>query len=160
MAYNREWARNNRERSRDIKARSADKHREHTNAERRKRGAEGEYAERWLLRRARMGEEAFKAEGLAARLKRKYNLTPQEYDQMLAEQGGVCGLCGKTPEQNGRRLAVDHDHACCPGRTTCGQCIRGLLCTVCNNWLGVLENPEWMALASAYLASKALKEVV
>jgi hypothetical protein len=33
---------------------------------------------------------------------------------------------------------VDHDHSCCPGRQTCGKCVRGLICRQCNTAFGVL----------------------
>jgi len=72
-------------------------------------------------------------------LKRKYGLTPETYDNLLAKQGGVCALCGKPPP-DGKRLAVDHSHSCCPGETTCGECIRGLLCAAtCNRFLGWVD---------------------
>jgi len=70
-------------------------------------------------------------------LKNFYKMTLDEYDAILESQGGHCALCPKTPEEDGRRLSVDHDHACCPGRETCGKCIRGLLCYICNT------NIEW-----------------
>ncbi|WP_350310807.1 endonuclease VII domain-containing protein [Pseudarthrobacter defluvii] len=71
---------------------------------------------------------------------RKYNLPPEEYRRMLEEQGGACGSCGKVPEN--RRLVVDHDHSCCPTKTSCGDCIRGLLCDDCNWGIGRLGDTE------------------
>lgn len=68
-----------------------------------------------------------------------YRLTATEYKQILDNQAGVCGLCGKTPDQEGKSLAVDHDHSCCPGNRSCGACIRGLLCTRCNLAVGAYE---------------------
>lgn len=59
---------------------------------------------------------------------RQYGMTPEEYDAMLAQQGGGCALCGAEKGHNGTSLAVDHCH-----RT--GK-IRGLLCTKCNTALG------------------------
>ena len=82
---------------------------------------------------------------------RRYNLTPADYDAMLAAQGGVCAIC-KTSEPGGKgRFRVDHDHACCPERMrSCGKCIRGLLCNYCNLHLAG-ENPRRLRAALAYL---------
>lgn len=65
---------------------------------------------------------------------RGYGLTPEMCDQLLAAQGGGCALCGKEP--GAKNLCVDHDHTCCPGDRSCGGCVRGLLCSVCNRLLG------------------------
>lgn len=64
------------------------------------------------------------------KLKHRFGLSPEDYQEILDAQKGVCGICKKTPEENGKRLAVDHDHAT-------GD-IRGLLCGSCNLSLGVL----------------------
>lgn len=69
----------------------------------------------------------------------RYKLTPEAYDKLLADQDGKCALCQRVAPDD-KRLNVDHDHKCCPGRETCGKCIRGLLCNRCNNALGVVEN--------------------
>jgi hypothetical protein len=68
----------------------------------------------------------------ASHLRRTYNITADDYERMLIAQGGGCAICGRKPAKN-QRLAVDHDHSCCPGRGSCGNCIRGLLCTRCNH---------------------------
>lgn len=73
----------------------------------------------------------------AATLWNNYRLTPEEYRDLFDAQGGVCALCDSPPGD--KPLCVDHDHACCPGTQTCGRCIRGLLCTTCNIWLGAYE---------------------
>lgn len=70
------------------------------------------------------------------RLINYYGLTQQQYNELLVGQGGGCAMCGKSPEENGRALAVDHDHSCCPGKKTCGKCVRGLLCSNHNAMLG------------------------
>lgn len=54
----------------------------------------------------------------ASHLKRTYGLTAEEYDELLAFQGGRCYVCRQVPRK--RRLAVDHDHET--------GAVRGLLC--------------------------------
>lgn len=76
-------------------------------------------------------------------LKRKYGITPEEYDALLAAQGGGCGICGRLPRDD-IALHVDHDH-------TTGR-IRGLLCFRCNNALGDFEDdPDRLSAALGYL---------
>jgi hypothetical protein len=70
-------------------------------------------------------------------LKHRYGVTVEWYDKKLAEQGGGCAICDLRP--SGKNLSVDHDHSCCPGRKSCGKCLRGLLCQRCNAVLGYLE---------------------
>jgi hypothetical protein len=67
---------------------------------------------------------------------RKYDLTPEDYDRMFEEQGGLCAICAKTETatRNGKlkRLGVDHDHH--TGR------VRGLLCQSCNTGIGLFKD--------------------
>jgi hypothetical protein len=56
------------------------------------------------------------------RLRRTYGITAEQYEQMLAGQGGVCAICGTPPKS--KRLHVDHDHKT--------GLVRGLLCWICN----------------------------
>lgn len=67
-------------------------------------------------------------------LKRTYGITSKDYDRMVAEQGGVCAICGS--DFDGRRLEVDHDHI--TGR------VRALLCGRCNSGLASFENNRHM----------------
>lgn len=60
-------------------------------------------------------------------LRTKYGITVEQYAELLDKQGGGCAVCGKTPGEEGRNLAVDHDHKT-------GE-IRGILCTYCNHRL-------------------------
>lgn len=85
---------------------------------------------------------------------KRYNLTLDDYDNLLAAQGGVCAICkASEPGGVGSRFHIDHDHACCPERmTSCGKCVRGLLCSYCNLHLAG-ENPRRLRAAFAYLES-------
>lgn len=68
-------------------------------------------------------------------LKYRFNITVEQYEELLKKQNGVCAIC-KRDSDDGKRLSVDHDHNCCPNRQSCGNCIRGLLCRNCNTKLG------------------------
>lgn len=68
-------------------------------------------------------------------IKNKYGITIEQYEGLLEKQNGGCAICG-CGNKDGRLLAVDHDHACCPGEQSCGRCTRSLLCTKCNTGLG------------------------
>lgn len=78
---------------------------------------------------------------MKANLRRMYNMTLHEYDQMFIRQNGLCAICEK-PEIN-RRLSVDHNHET-------GE-VRGLLCVRCNNALSVIENDDFVEAAKKYL---------
>lgn len=81
---------------------------------------------------------------------RKYGITARELENMIALQGGRCPICDKALSR--AICAVDHDHACCPGLSTCGKCVRGILCGSCNTGLGLLsDNSDSLARAIDYL---------
>lgn len=82
-----------------------------------------------------------------------YGITPEQYDSILARQNGVCAICCM-PSTGA--LAVDHDHECCPERKqSCGECIRGLLCTSCNNGLGRFkDNTRILTNALTYVTER------
>jgi hypothetical protein len=71
-------------------------------------------------------------------LRKKYGITEDQFSAILEAQGGTCAICWAR-EPGGRNWCVDHDHSCCPGKQTCGKCIRGLLCVNCNGKLGWYE---------------------
>lgn len=63
-----------------------------------------------------------------SRLKKVYNLSTVEYEQLLHEQQSCCSIC-KTPAiKFTKPLCIDHDHQ--TGK------VRGLLCHNCNLLLG------------------------
>lgn len=61
-------------------------------------------------------------------LRRTYGLSLEDYNRILEDQNGGCWICGKTPEEEGKSLAVDHVHTG-PDK---GKC-RGALCFRCNH---------------------------
>lgn len=74
---------------------------------------------------------------LKSRLKYKYNLTVEQWND-LSKDG--CNVCGSKQElDTDRNLHVDHDHACCPGKSSCGKCVRGAVCNKCNTAIGRYE---------------------
>lgn len=84
-------------------------------------------------------------------LRRKYGLTREQYNTMLASQEGKCGICGGPPtgkSKNGRahtRFDIDHDHVT--------KKVRGLLCHPCNVLLGqARDKVEILQAAILWLA--------
>ncbi|MQA34600.1 endonuclease [Modestobacter roseus] len=72
-------------------------------------------------------------------LKRRYGITAEVADVMLADQGGLCGLCRMAPAAH-----VDHDHAT--------GAVRDLLCFNCNGGLGQFrDDPALLRAAARYV---------
>lgn len=85
------------------------------------------------------------------RLVSQYKMSEDEIRDWFTDP--KCGVCGVTGQA--RALHVDHDHACCPGVNTCGNCNRGLLCSNCNTTLGLVkESPETLQRMITYLEMK------
>lgn len=98
-------------------------------------------------------------------LLRKYGLTPEEFDARWEAQGRCCAICGtaelgqRNTGDGPRRPSVDHDHSCCPGQRTCGNCLRDLLCMNCNLGIGNFqEDPAVLRAAAEYLERWRLSE--
>lgn len=78
-------------------------------------------------------------------LQRLYGIDIDTYETLLAQQGGVCAICGTDENGSGRVLAVDHDH-------DTGE-VRGILCENCNFGIGSLQDdPQLLARAIEYLS--------
>jgi hypothetical protein len=60
------------------------------------------------------------------------------YTELMREQKGECGICGRTEDEareglrKARRYALDHCHS--------SQKIRGALCSDCNSGLGMFRD--------------------
>jgi Recombination endonuclease VII len=83
---------------------------------------------------------------------RRYGITPEQYQEMVAAQDNKCMICGELPSppptQSWREgdwaLAADHDHET-------GQ-LRDLLCHRHNQGIGLFDdNPEWLRAAAVYV---------
>jgi Recombination endonuclease VII len=80
----------------------------------------------------------------------KYGISPEEYKQMLDEQNSCCAICDEdlitdlTREQYTHKAVVDHCHIT--------EKVRGILCTRCNQALGLFrDSPEILKNAINYL---------
>lgn len=84
-------------------------------------------------------------------VKHNYNLTVQQYTFLLKVQNNRCYIC--LALFNKKVIPhVDHDRSCCSGKTSCGRCIRGILCRNCNLGIGHLqENFKIVENAMKYL---------
>jgi 5-methylcytosine-specific restriction endonuclease McrA len=96
----------------------------------------------------RRNPEKLRAKNLQRAKLRGCDISVEVYNQMFADQGGKCAICGQpeTAMYRGtvRNLCVDHNHET-------GE-VRGLLCNFCNQGLGYFkDNPELLKSASAYL---------
>ena len=92
--------------------------------------------------RAKRREASLKAH--AARIKRQYGISGEEYWRLYEFQGGKCALCRRATGA-AKRLAVDHDHnETCSSvhipTAGCPDCVRGLLCAPCNRLLGHIRD--------------------
>lgn len=84
-----------------------------------------------------------------AMYKRRYGMTVEQYQAMVTLQNGLCYICHRPP--TGRRaegeqplLHVDHDHNT--------GAIRRLLCSKCNQAIGLMDDsPDRLLAAAAYL---------
>lgn len=103
---------------------------------------------------------------MVKRLKHRYGITLDQYNWLLEEQDHKCFLCGEDERiphwASGEpmKLAVDHDHRCCPGtKKGCGKCVRGLLCSNCNRFMGRVDrSPRLAARFRDYQDRRPLEE--
>lgn len=73
----------------------------------------------------------------------RYGLTVDSYNELLAQQEGVCAICKHECSVN-EVLSVDHDHDT--------NAVRGLLCLQCNAGLGYFgDNTARLLVAAEYL---------
>ena len=80
------------------------------------------------LKRKKENPSFWKDREFKYHLKSKYNLTIEEYNDILKKQKNRCAICGIRQKKNDRSLKVDHNHK--TGK------VRGLLCFNCNIAVG------------------------
>lgn len=129
--YHQKWRDAQRERDRACKARWRKNNRERI---------------RLQAKKYRQGNG--KAPTRAKDLRVKYGMTPEQYDTMLRLQNHQCAICGKTPAENGKRLAIDHCH-----KTTK---VRGLLCYRCNTGLASFKDELTLILNAVTYLQQAI----
>ena len=87
---------------------------------------------------------------------RRYSITVEQLEAMQREG---CGICGAATLLNGNSLHVDHDHACCQGARSCGECIRGVLCYADNiHFERFMDSPRVIAYLQRTVAGRATLE--
>lgn len=77
------------------------------------------------------------------RLLATYGITNDDYNALLAKQGGTCAICN---EKRAYFLHVDHDHSVADKRAS----VRGLLCKRCNKLLAQVGDSRNLLKAAAY----------
>lgn len=86
-------------------------------------------------------------------LTRHYGITREQYYQIIAVQGGGCGICGAVQGEHGKRFPVDHCHKT--------RLVRGVLCEDCNLLLGKIERRAgWLERMEAYIAAVPATKVI
>jgi hypothetical protein len=80
----------------------------------------------------------------------RYGITAEDVAAMTDKQEGLCYLCGEPLDfEKPRAVHIDHDKSCCRGRRSCGSCVRGLACHMCNTGIGHFgDDPERMRRAA------------
>lgn len=159
----REWQRANPEKVREYKRRWREKHREEIRAYKREvyaRDPEKALAANRAWRERNPDKVAAYTHDERrrwARLRRTHGITPDQFHEMWERQGGRCPIClRELPREflNREELRtvdvrphVDHDHAT--------DEVRGLLCSACNQGIGLLaEDPDRFRRAATYLSGQ------
>jgi hypothetical protein len=78
------------------------------------------------------GEKVYIYKGYQIRYHRERHLMTtykMTLDEFVNRAIKGCEICGDKPEKS---LHVDHDHNCCKGPISCGECVRGIICNKCN----------------------------
>lgn len=101
--------------------------------------ADKDYNKKWR----EANPDKVRAYGRKHHFKSKYDMAPEERDELLEKQGFVCAVCS-SPEPGKKGWHTDHLHGT--------KIVRGILCRDCNLGLGLFkDNPAALLSAAAYL---------
>lgn len=79
-------------------------------------------------------------------IRKLYKLNREQYEAKIGSQARQCAICGVKLD----KPCIDHDHSCCPGRESCGKCVRDVLCNNCNTAVAMVGDS--LATAEAIVA--------
>jgi len=78
---------------------------------------------------------------------RRYGVTPEQFNDMMARQSGACAICRRDFVETGppgnMAPCIDHNHVT--------NKVRGLLCPLCNRTLGDFVTLTWLLAAVEYM---------
>ena len=126
-----------------------------------KRKGKNQRNDKYCYTCARGRSRAAKAREHGRRIEALYGLTAKLYQALLVFQGGRCYICRRISLK--RRLSVDHNHKCDQGhdpKQGCPECVRGLLCRKCNDYVGYIRDDPMAGFRLAqYLDNPPFQEM-
>jgi hypothetical protein len=75
-----------------------------------------------------------------------YAINPDRLSKLLSNPR--CKVCQITNPARG--FVIDHDHKCCPGKRSCGTCVREVICFACNVMIGCAKDDPEILRSGAY----------
>lgn len=101
-------------------------------------------ADKFFISKEKRGEKRMR---MCLECRKDYRKNSDDYyRRVIAEQNGLCAICGIAEVEHGKRFSIDHDHS--TGK------YRGLLCVRCNFGIGHFkDNPNHLSKAIDYLSA-------
>jgi hypothetical protein len=85
----------------------------------------------------------------------RHGVSPERMTAMLDAIGWACEICKADFREE--VYCIDHDHGCCSGAQSCGECVRGILCRSCNAGIGMFQDDPELAHFAAFYLARALE---